>query len=287
MPLMESQPTNTSDALDALRALYDTGKYADMKIRCEEKVFDVHRAVVCIRSPVIAAAMDDDRWEEAAKGEYNMSDEELPVVEAMINYLYCGNYDDQVALGSEDSDDDSQFYPPSSPPKQVTETSLFGQRHDIRRQAFGGFGQMVPQVAPLTKPSSLLFNAKVYIIADKYMIPALKSLAHEKFTKSLREHWNTPEFTAGAEFLWENTPGSDVLLRRALVKTAATYINVLLDKGEFVEFMSEYGDFAVGVMKKINGIDDLVGTTSSVYQGARNSGKHKVVVLPRPARQHF
>ncbi|TGO17559.1 hypothetical protein BTUL_0016g00220 [Botrytis tulipae] len=309
MPLMESQPTNTSDVLDALRALYDTGKYSDMKIRCEETVLDVHRAVVCIRSPVIAAAMDDDRWvcnspaqgdehfltklqEEAVKGEYHMSDEELPVVEAMINYLYCGNYDDQVALGGEASDDDSQVEPPSSPPKQVTEAIVdpWGQRREIRRQAFGGlggFGQMVLQVAPPTKPSSLLFNAKVYIIADKYMIPALKSLAHEKLTKSLREHWNTPEFTAGAEFLWENTPGTDVLLRRALVTTAATYINVLLDRGEFVEFMSEYGDFAVGVMKKINGRDDLVGTTSNVDQGARNSGKHKVVVLPRPARQYF
>lgn len=51
-----------SDALDAIRALYDTGKYADMKILCEDKVFNVHRAVVCMRSPVIGAAMDDDRW---------------------------------------------------------------------------------------------------------------------------------------------------------------------------------------------------------------------------------
>ncbi|TGO44400.1 hypothetical protein BCON_0526g00050 [Botryotinia convoluta] len=303
---MESQLTNTSDALDAIKALYDTGKYADMKIRCEDKVFDVHRAVVCIRSPVIAAAMDDDRWEEAAKGEYHMSDEELPIVEAMINYLYCGSYDDQVALGSEASDDDSQVEPPSSPPKQVTETIVdpWSQQREVRRLAFGGFGgsgqnpafgfgqntafghntafgqntgfgQAAPQVAPLTKPSSLLFNAKVYIIADKYMIPALKSQAHEKFTKSLREHWNTPEFTAGAEFLWENTPGSDVLLRRALVTTAATHINVLLDRGEFVEFMSEYGDFAVGVMKRMNGRDDSVVTTSNVEQGAKNSGKHK------------
>ncbi|TGO28550.1 hypothetical protein BPAE_0026g00400 [Botrytis paeoniae] len=278
---MDSQLTNTSDALDAIKALYDTGKYADMKIRCEEKVFDVHRAVVCIRSPVIAAAMDDDRWEEAAKGEYHMSDEELPIVEAMIKYLYCGSYDDQVVLRSEASDDTSQVEPPSNPPKQVTEIIV-----DPWSQQRGGiFGHTVPQVAPLTRPSSLLFNAKVYIVADKYMIPALKSLAHEKFTKSLREHWNTPEFTAGAEFLWENTPGSDVLLRGALVTTAATHIDVLLDRGEFVEFMSEYGDFAVGVMKRMNGRDDSVVTTSNVDQGVRNSGKHKVAALPRLARQ--
>ncbi|KAF5872981.1 putative btb poz domain protein [Botrytis fragariae] len=289
---MESQLSNTSDALDAIKSLYETGKYADMKIRCEEKVFDVHRAVVCIRSPVIAAAMDDDRWEEAAKGEYHMSDEELPIVEVMIKYLYCGSYDDQVALESKASNDDSQVGLPSSPPKQVTGTlaNPSSQPREIRWSDFarsGGsglntaFGQADPQVAPITKPSSLLFNAKVYIIADKYMIPALKSLAHEKFTKSLREHWNTPEFTASAEFLWENTPGSDMLLRRVLVATAATHIDVLLDRGEFVEFMSEHGDFAVGVMKKMKGRDDSVVATPNVDQGARNSGKRNVVVLPR------
>lgn len=51
-----------TDTLNAIRALYDTGKYADMKISCEDRVFDVHRAVVCMRSPVIAAAMDNDHW---------------------------------------------------------------------------------------------------------------------------------------------------------------------------------------------------------------------------------
>ncbi|KAF7954431.1 hypothetical protein EAE96_005552 [Botrytis aclada] len=268
---MESQLTNTSDALATLRALYDTGKYADMKIHCEDKVFDLHRAVVCIRSPVIAAAMDDDRWEDAAKGEYHMSDEELPIVEAMINYLYYGSYDDQVALGSEASDDDSQVGLPSSPPKQVTETFMDPwSRQNENGRIFGGFGPATPQVVPVTKPSSLLFNAKVYIIADKYMIPALKSLAHEKFTKSLREHWNTPEFTAGAEFLWKNIPGSDMLLRKAVVTTAAAHINVLLDREEFVEFMSEYGEFAVGVVKRMSGRDDSVVTTPNVDQGARN-----------------
>ncbi|CCD44667.1 hypothetical protein BofuT4_P055680.1 [Botrytis cinerea T4] len=252
---MESQLANTSDALDAIKVLYDTGKYADMKIRCEDKVFDVHRAIVCIRSPVIAAAMDDDRWEEAAKGEYHMSDEKLPIVEAMINYLYSGSYDDQVALESKASDDDLQIGLPSSPPKPVTEPigDPWAQRRvEVKQHNSRGFGQQV-QGAPLTKPSSLLFNAKVYIIADKYMIPALKSLSHENFKKSLREHWNTPEFAAVAEFLWDNTPGSDTLLRKAVTATAATYIDVLLDKEDFVDFMSEYGEFTVDIMKRMKG----------------------------------
>ncbi|RAL65998.1 hypothetical protein DID88_005659 [Monilinia fructigena] len=98
-----------TDALDAIRDLYKTGKYADMKICCEEWVFNVHRAVVCMRSPVIAAAMDNDHWEEASKSEYHIGDDEPPVVDAMIRYLYHGTYDDQVALGNEPSKDESKL----------------------------------------------------------------------------------------------------------------------------------------------------------------------------------
>ncbi|KAK6599696.1 BTB/POZ domain-containing protein [Botrytis cinerea] len=228
---MESQLANTSDALDAIKVLYDTGKYADMKIRCEDK-------------------------EEAAKGEYHMSDEKLPIVEAMINYLYCGNW---IAV---------------EPPKPVTEPigDPWAQRRvEVKQHNYRGFGQQV-QGAPLTKPSSLLFNAKVYIIADKYMIPALKSLAHENFTKSLREHWNTPEFAAVAEFLWDNTPGSDTLLRKAVTATAATYIDVLLDKEEFVDFMSEYGEFTVDVMKRMKGKDKSVAPAFGFAQNAMFGG---------------
>ncbi|KAJ8067098.1 hypothetical protein OCU04_004475 [Sclerotinia nivalis] len=269
-----------SDALDAIRALYDTGKYSDMKIRCEDKVFDVHRAVICMRSPVIAAAMDDDRWEEAAKGEYHMSDDELPVVEAMIHYLYLRTYDDQVTLAPKASGSNSQLrvgkakLPPSPPtpeskpkpkPEPEFELDTWGGRGNLtwNNRVLAHTGGRVPEVTPVSLPSSLLFNAKVYIIADKYMIPALKSLACEKCSKSLEEHWNTSEFSAAAELLWENTPSSDMLLRDSVVTAAASHINVLLNRGEFVEFMSTHGDFAVEVLKRMKGRNNLVVTGNS------------------------
>ncbi|KAI9641938.1 hypothetical protein NHQ30_009807 [Ciborinia camelliae] len=279
-----------TDALDAIRALYDTGKYADMKIRCEDKVFDVHRAVVCMRSPVIAVAMDHSRWEEAAIGEFDMREDELPIVEAMIHYLYHGTYDDQVVLGHEPSDDGSQLgienagLPPSPPtpePDVIIESiptpvhAMFdvsptlppfgsgngvwgslGHRQEARYVLLEG---TQPEVHPepeqvVSTPSSLLFNAKVYIIADKYMIPALKDLANEKCARSVEAHWNTPEFSEVAELLWENTAESDKLLRDAVVTAAATHSDGLLDRGEFVAFMSTHGDFAVEVMKKARGL---------------------------------
>ncbi|QSZ36585.1 hypothetical protein DSL72_006465 [Monilinia vaccinii-corymbosi] len=253
-----------TDVLDAICALYDTGKYADMKIRCEDKVFDVHRAVVCMRSPVIAGAMDNDRWKEAAMGEYNMGDDELPIVEAMIHYLYHGTYDDQVAIGDVPPEDVLKVETENFvlPPSSLTPVPLYRGHYQEGRHGFvpklEPF-EVPPEPAPDSTPSSMLFNAKVYIIADKYMIPALKDLANEKCSRGVEAHWNTPEFSQVAELLWENTLESDKLLRDTVVTAAATHSDGLLDRGEFVEFMSTHGDFAVEVMKRARDLPEKRG----------------------------
>ncbi|APA11806.1 hypothetical protein sscle_08g065760 [Sclerotinia sclerotiorum 1980 UF-70] len=277
-----------SDALDAIQALYDTGKYSDMKICCEDKVFNAHRAVICMRSPVIAAAMDNDRWEEAAKGEYHMSDDELPVVEAMIRYLYLRTYDDQVVGPPEALSSHSQLEigkdelplpltPAFKPESELEPEPAPDSEPDSEPDLAPWYATAkLPEVTPVSLPSSLLFNAKVYIIADKYMIPALKTLAYEKCSKSLEEHWNTPEFSAAAELLWENTPTSDIQLRDSAVATAASNIDVLLDRGEFVEFMSAHGDFAVEVLKRVTRktYPDITSYVPPHYRKARRSGFH-------------
>lgn len=236
-----------------------------------------------------------------------MDHDDLPIVDAMIHYLYHGTYDDQVALEREVSDEDVPDVlednellpsPPTPEPVEIIEIvpepvpgfdeppmeplvigdvveveaeapSFDDWGRSIRetqrfRQPFQtGFGQspppeILPEVTPIiSTPSALLFNAKVYIIADKYMIPGLKELANEQCVKSVKEHWNTPEFSEAAELLWENTAESDKLSRDAVVTAAATHIDGLLDRGEFVAFMSTHGDFAVEVMKRTRGLLDL------------------------------
>ncbi|ESZ96608.1 hypothetical protein SBOR_2975 [Sclerotinia borealis F-4128] len=245
-----------------------------MKIRCEDSVFDVHRAVVCMRSPVIARAMDDDRWEEAAKGEYHMREDELPIVEAMIYYLYHGTYDDQKASEPEIPDDASQLgieheiaeLPPNSPspsPPPSPEPDIDEWGEVIQRPETPP-GDSIHDDNPISAPSTLLFNAKVYIIADKYMIPGLKPLANQKFVRSAEKNWNTPEFPAAVELLWENIPESDLLLRDSVIAATAPHLDPLLDRGEFVEFMTTHGDFAVGVMKRRR--DNLLIATSKSDQ---------------------
>jgi len=43
-------------------SLFETGKYHDLLIRCNDEIFKVHRAVVSSASDVIEAAVD--RWQK-------------------------------------------------------------------------------------------------------------------------------------------------------------------------------------------------------------------------------
>lgn len=51
-------PGDTADGL--LTTLLKTSNHFDLNLICGSRVFKVHKAVVCLRSPVIAAACDGD-----------------------------------------------------------------------------------------------------------------------------------------------------------------------------------------------------------------------------------
>lgn len=108
----------------------------------------------------------------------------------------------------------------------------------------------------LCTPYTLLFNTKIYIVADKFDIPALKKLATHKYqTRRSRvlTYWNSPVFLASALLLWNNTMDDDRLLRNAIVIVAGNHIKTLLDRGEFVDLMREHGSFSLDIVKFMQG----------------------------------
>lgn len=195
-----------------------------------------------------------------------MQYDQLPIVEAMIYYLYHGTYNDGKPLQDELLDESLQLelrtikatpIPPTIPHPPAPESALgLGEPPtSLANNWFvSGFGKP-PSDAPLEAtpfplPSSLLFNAKVYIIADAYMIPELKDLAITKYKEGVETCWDTPEFSEAVKLLWENTVESDTLVRDAVVTAAASHKDRLLDRGDFVEFLSTHGDFGVALLKK-------------------------------------
>lgn len=92
---------------DASRLL-ESGNYADLRICCSDVFFDVHCAIVCTRSLFFAKAVagpfkvcslsqptdSTDQVQESISREIDLSADEVPVVRAMIRYLYTDNYNE-------------------------------------------------------------------------------------------------------------------------------------------------------------------------------------------------
>jgi hypothetical protein len=100
-------------------------------------------------------------------------------------------------------------------------------------------------------PLSLVTNVKVYIIADKNAIEALKTLASKKYQRVVRKSWNHPAFAESARLVYENTMESDRAIRDVIVQTASENIKALLDRGEFIELLNTYGELATEILKKL------------------------------------
>ncbi|KAH8743926.1 hypothetical protein BGZ57DRAFT_779077, partial [Hyaloscypha finlandica] len=85
--------------------------------------------------------------------------------------------------------------------------------------------------------SSLLFNAKTYIIADKYNIQSLKEWAVTKYKEVLPVTWNSTSFIESAGLIFENTLASDRILREVIIRKASENAQALFDRGEFVALL--------------------------------------------------
>jgi hypothetical protein len=108
----------------------------------------------------------------------------------------------------------------------------------------------VEQPAELSA-SSLLINAKTYIIGDKYDIMSLKEWAVTKYKEVLPATWNSTSFIESARLIFENTPESDLMLREVIIQKVTENAKALFDHSEFVALLQSHGDFATEVLRHV------------------------------------
>lgn len=65
----------------------------------------------------------------------------------------------------------------------------------------------------------MIFNARVYGIADKYDVPALKSQAKEKFEKVVETCWDMDDFPHAIAEVYSSTPGFGILSSESSAST--------------------------------------------------------------------
>ncbi len=161
----------------------------------------------------------------------------------MIDFLYRLDYDDN-RLDTEDQ-------PPTSGPHNSIPPPVIFKFQEGTGSTPAVNGATIAEQPTGLNSLSLLVNAKIYIIADKYDIQALKEWAVAKYKEVLPVTWNSPSSIESASLVFEKTPESDRMLREVIIRKASENAKSLFDRGEFVALLQSHSDFAVEVLRDV------------------------------------
>ena len=96
--------------------------------------------------------------------------------------------------------------------------------------------------------SSMVHDAQVYQIADKYDIPALKQHSENKFGIAVATGWSMDDFPLAVSVVYESTPSEDRGLRDLAVDISRQNIDALLGLDGFSELLRNTANFAADLI---------------------------------------
>jgi hypothetical protein len=144
----------------------------------------------------------------------------------MIEFMYTSSYDDGRTVAIPALMDDSaekvgdDGWHNSSKKKN--------KKGNKRLQSTGSSSPAATQVDSVD--TSLLINAKVYVIADKFDIQPLKQLAETKYKEGLPGHWNSASFVSSLKLFYEETPDDDRALKDFAMNAAGEHVKAMVDR---------------------------------------------------------
>src|SRR5207248_1655097 len=92
-----------------------------------------------------------------------------------------------------------------------------------------------------------LSNVRVYSIAEKYGVLALKQKAKKKFKEAVSVGWNMDDFPRVISETYSSTPSNDRGLRDVVAEATHKHINALLKKENFRDVLEDSTGFAAEV----------------------------------------
>ena len=74
-------------------------KFSDVKIFCEDKTFECHKAVLCLQSEVFERMLANNSMAESISGEIKATETSAITLEALLYFLYNENLDGSKITG--------------------------------------------------------------------------------------------------------------------------------------------------------------------------------------------
>jgi len=176
-------------------------------------------------------------------GVLNLPDDEVEVVELMIQFLYAGDFTIKI-IGS------TGVVPPKeAEATRDVETQAAVEAEEIERENNRGNIENAQNETAQATSKSLVTVVKVYIIADKYDIPALKKLSTSKYKDLLPLGWNSEAFCQSLKQLFDETMEDDRMLKDVVIEFAGGKARELMARDDFVNLIKERGDIGAEIFK--------------------------------------
>ncbi|WAO84987.1 BTB domain-containing protein [Fusarium falciforme] len=186
----------------ALRKFLYSGEFSDLTIRCGDREFKTHRAIVCPQSPFFKAAVGGN-FEEGGSGIVDLPDDDPALVQYLIVFLYTGAYWVHISPDHWDILCDSQLKGdegtgheilerlerPPVPRSADTSVTIPAKRYHPGRLPCG-YQRGVPAAAARKENQArenMKHSIQIYVLADKYDVPGLRLLARDRFLESGKE----------------------------------------------------------------------------------------------------
>ncbi|KAM3433124.1 hypothetical protein MY4824_006179 [Beauveria thailandica] len=220
--------------------LLKSGQFSDLTLVCGSKDFNVHKAVVCAQSKVLAAAIREP-FQESKTGKIVIEEYDTDTVEKMVEFLYTGDYKPQPPQGEKTSDD-------TAPEKDMVQRMLATSVADsVDRQPHQA-EETTENAAP---QEDLVQHVLVNSIADYYDIPALADLSKEKLRHASQNATNKSLVLAAATEALSRT--GDATVHAMLAEATAKDIRHHLESGELAALV---GGFATEIVKRSVAAED-------------------------------
>jgi hypothetical protein len=180
-------------------------------------------------------------------------------VERLLEFLYTGTYSDGVTCGNQETDtkssvqgseqevsgDEEQNTPPDNDVAAGDENNELPMETDgpaVHHQSEGSKRHADPS-------DDMTLHLRLYLIAVKYKVPALQTLALDRFCHAVELIWKDAErFPAMVDELYDTMPPRGAVLKETLCRLVGTAIHDQKVRRKLKAVFEKHGEFAFGVM---------------------------------------
>ncbi|KAK4118054.1 POZ domain-containing protein [Parathielavia appendiculata] len=116
-------------------------------------------------------------------------------------------------------------------------------------------------LSALVDMEDLYLPLRLYVMADKYDVSALKLLARERFYRAAEITWRDAEsFPDVVDELYRTTPPTDLAMREIVCRLVGSGMKENKQRERMEGVMRKHGDFAVGVMNYMIQLESHIWT---------------------------